>query len=82
MRSVVDRNVVIRCIPVINTKFCMKKTDVRVEGKTLVLKLDGDGDGADPWDFLNGDRNSSRMDFDGTDPWDFFPEPQYEMSYN
>jgi hypothetical protein len=32
----------------------MKRTDVRVEGKTLVLKLDGDGDGdgADPWDFF------------------------------
>jgi hypothetical protein len=48
----------------------------------LVLKLDGDSYGADPWDFLNRDRNSSRVDVDGADPWDFFPEPQYELSYN
>jgi len=47
----------------------------------LILKPDGDGDGADPWNFLNGDRNSSRVDVDGADTWDFFPEPQYELSY-
>jgi hypothetical protein len=71
-----------RRIPVITTKFCTKRTNVRVEGKTLVLELYGDGDGADPWGFLNGDRNSSRVDVDGADSWDFFPEPQYGLLYN
>ena len=52
MRSVVNRNVIMRRIIVITTKFCMKRADVQVEGKTLVLKLDGDGDRADPWDFF------------------------------
>jgi hypothetical protein len=52
MRSVVNRNVVMRRIPVITTTFCMKRTDVRVEGKTLIFKLDEDGNGADPWDFF------------------------------
>ena len=39
--------------------------------KTLILKPDGDGDGADPWNFLNGDRNSSSLGADGADTWDF-----------
>jgi len=37
MRSAVNRNVAMRRIPAIITKFCMKRTDVRGEGKTLIL---------------------------------------------